>query len=298
MRQEQEQQRQQFEASRSEMKGDMEAASARHAADRARLDQQVLDATRNLAEARLESARQAEQQRIDRDLFESRVRDYEVNQAALAGQLETARQEAEDLGISSLDDLERSDSTRFDRIVELCRVAESAPLPSGMFHVGFFGVSGVGKSSLINRSLGIEDAAAGAAKVGFAQTTFEISPYPMPLTSRTFWDFPGSTDRISYVTALYVGMLKAMNFIGIVVNRTPDQIAKLVTLLERLSIPYHVIVNKFEEVPRDQRDAVKAQIQRELDALNPRCCRGIYFVSAKFPNAVGLDWEALVRVIA
>ena len=54
-------------------------------------------------------------------------------------------------------------------------------------------------------------------EVGFRQRR-QCGELPCPSLWRTFWDFPGSTDRISYVNALYVGMLKAMHFIGIVVN--------------------------------------------------------------------------------
>ena len=69
-------------------------------------------------------------------------------------------------------------------------------------------------------------------------------------------------------------------------------------LLERLSIPYHVIVNKSELVPVAERGAVKAQIRRELDELNPRFCRGVFYVSANDTTDASLDWDALVRAMA
>lgn len=124
---------------------------------------------------------------------------------------------------------------------------ELPPLPNleGK-HYGFFGNTGVGKSSLVNAIYGAD-----VAKVEYNQTTLDATPFRIPNSKKTIWDLLGQTDEISYLNATYVGLLKSMSLIGICVTRTCHEISRIIELLEYLNLPYCIIVNKMDIIEKD-----------------------------------------------
>ncbi|KAI0717638.1 P-loop containing nucleoside triphosphate hydrolase protein [Fomitopsis betulina] len=64
----------------------------------------------------------------------------------------------------------------------------------GLLHIAITGVSGSGKSSLLNALLGLQNGAEGAAAVGTSETTATIARYPDPQPDNPFvyYDVPGA----------------------------------------------------------------------------------------------------------
>lgn len=64
----------------------------------------------------------------------------------------------------------------------------------GKFHLAIAGISGTGKSSLINAFRGIWDGDEGAAMTDIVETTADVTPYPDPNPANPFiwFDVPGS----------------------------------------------------------------------------------------------------------
>jgi len=171
--------------------------------------------------------------------------------------------------------------------MDLCKDLPPLPNQNGV-NIGLFGNTGVGKSSLINTCLGDK-----ICKVGFSQTTLEATPHRIPNTIYTYWDLPGQTDKISYLNTTYIGLLKSLSFIGIVVVRTSHEISRIIELIEYLGLPYSLIVNKIDLIEtqceddgmdfKEEMDKFKSQFEGEVkkDNFHPRC---IYYISNRNKN--------------
>lgn len=65
-------------------------------------------------------------------------------------------------------------------------------LENAMLNIAITGVSGAGKSSLVNAMLGMADDEIGAAETGVTQTTMDPVGYQHPMFPKiTLWDLPG-----------------------------------------------------------------------------------------------------------
>ena len=187
--------------------------------------------------------------------------------------------------IDDLTNLDQLDSERFDRILELCRQCLPLRLPG--VNIGLLGNTSVGKSSIINASVGRE-----ICETGMGQVTMEPRPYNMPNSELVFWDLPGKNDDISYLRAPYISCMKSMAFIGVVITATVSEVSSLIKMLQTLGIPYHIIVNKIDQARNaEQLARFRAQVDREVAGLG-NCFRGVFYVSAEDVR-LG-DWTRLM----
>lgn len=213
------------------------------------------------------------------------LKGYEERAEAADQALFQAQNDLKALEINSLDELEAKDRERLDRIIALARVLE--PLPLRGVNIGLLGNTSVGKSSIINSSVGRE-----ICETGMGQVTMEPRPYNMPNSELVFWDLPGKNDDISYLRAPYISCMKSMAFIGVVITATVSEVSSLIKMLQTLGIPYHIIVNKIDQARNaEQLARFRAQVDREVAGLG-NCFRGVFYVSAEDVR-LG-DWARLM----
>lgn len=118
----------------------------------------------------------------------------------------------------------------------------------GLFHFAITGVSGAGKSSLINAFRGLRNRDEGAAPTGVVETTMDITRYPDPSPHNPFvwYDVPGSgtlnTPDWQYFTAhgLYVFDCIIILFDS---RFTMTDLAMLVNC-RRFNIPTYIVRSK------------------------------------------------------
>jgi len=190
--------------------------------------------------------------------------------------------------ITSLKDLSENEKKIFDQVVELCK-AEPAYELAGK-NVGFFGIVSVGKSSLINALIGKKVA---ATEIG--ETTTEYQAYP-GIFGLTYWDCPGKHDNLNYLTASYISLIKGLSTRIIVVDITLKHITGLIKLLQRLSLPFILVINKYDDVEREDaedRTKFEATITKEINEYCPLV--RVFRVSSKQPGK--FDWDEFVQTI-
>jgi GTP-binding protein EngB required for normal cell division len=200
--------------------------------------------------------------------------------------------------IKSLDQLEGRDKKLFDDLVELFRRVPAAPLDKfnflvGSRHIGFFGNTSVGKSTLINSCLTLGDV---KCATGRGETTKEACPHQSPSQLSVYWDLPGSNDELSYLkSTLNMSLLKRLDVVFVTVAYTIKEMSDIIKLLERLNIKYHIIVNKFDEVEPQEIVSFTNSIKNEINGMNLNNNQGLHFISGK--NASIGDWIEFQRAV-
>jgi len=230
---------------------------------------------------------------------EEEIKKWQLVVAESNTQLLKITEELEKMKITDLGNLKEQDQARFKQIFELCKNLPPLPNMEGI-HVGFFGCTGVGKSTLINTLLGEKVCA-----VGLNQTTLEATPYRKKNSVVAFWDIPGQTDKISYLTTTYIGLLKAMSFIGIVVWRTCHEISRIIELLEYIGMTgkYSIIVTKQDTRARELADneenvenglqEFKRIFEKEVAATESVRPKSIYYICSK--NSASYDFPKFLN---
>jgi len=194
------------------------------------------------------------------------------------------KDDADKAGVRTFDDLEKTDKKRFERIIELSKSIDIMPLTG--HNVAFIGHTGNGKSSLINACFGKD-----ICKTGWQQTTMEMKAYKDKSSDLVFWDVPGQTDKICYLTATYLAFIKSINLRAVMIVRTIDEITRTTSFMDKVGLRYIIIVNKVDLAPADELDSFKKQIRQEVKE-NCKNFDDIFFVSAKIPGAY--DYDSLI----
>jgi len=188
--------------------------------------------------------------------LEKQLQEQQKINEGLQKKLDQIVEQMKERKITSFDDLKKADNKMFEAAVELCTAVPVAPLPPNT--IGFIGNSGVGKSSLINLLSGQD-----LCKTGRNQCTMEIKPHKDARSNIAWIDIPGKTEAISYLNAEYMGVLKALRFVGVCDWRTVDNMSTTATFLDRIGVKYVFI---FTKVEADQ--DLKEDYQQYLPAYN------------------------------
>lgn len=183
-----------------------------------------------------------------------------------------------------------------DRISEMERELQENPVVSAARqtpvralqgkHIGVFGLTSTGKSTLVNSLLGKQVAATGAG-----ETTTEMTPYSG--LGYTIWDAPGRNDLVTYENDQCMSLIKALTHRLILIQSSAKENRDLMRLMDDLGLDYDIVVNKFDNVDEDEQDDFRFQIQREIGSLNLRRVQNVFFISAKHPNKFR-DWLTMV----
>lgn len=88
-------------------------------------------------------------------------------------------------------------------LIKLAEGIEPSPLHNRSF--GFFGLTSTGKSTIVNKLIGME-----VAEVGAGETTTEIQSYEG--RDYILCDIPGLNDQVSYFTTEYISFWKGLTF--------------------------------------------------------------------------------------
>ena len=221
-------------------------------------------------------------------------KELEAANKALKGQIEASQKQIDTLmdtinkqKITSLSQLEERDKQTFDAVVEICK-QEPALLLQGN-NVGFFGIVSTGKSSLINTLTGEK-----LAPTGIGETTLRYTPYQR--TGITYWDCPGKHDNLNYLTADYISLIKGLRQRVIVVDITLKHITGLIRLLQRLSLAFILVINKYDVIAAADA-ADKADFEATMAKEIAEYCPGVpvYRVSSRQPGLFA--WDEFVEAI-
>ena len=221
----------------------------------------------------------------EREKHEKIIEKYMAEIQDKVKEMQKLEKDFEDINVNNLDELEEKEQIRFNKIKELCE--KLPPVPLQGWNIGYFGNTSVGKSTLLNNTIGEK-----VCETGVGQTTLKLQPYRMANSDITIWDIPGKNDKISYLDATYIGIVKSMKFIGIVVTSTVYESSKIIELLKYLNLKYHIIVNKIDHIDEEELPAFKAGISKEIN--NDPDCLGVYYISAKHRSG---DWATLINTL-
>ena len=128
-------------------------------------------------------------------------------------------------------------------------------LKSNRLHIGFFGKTNVGKSSLINKIAG-QDVSIVSDIAGTTTDVVEKSMELLPIGPITLIDTAGLDDKTELAEKRIEKTLKVLDRTNIAVivcepDKFDDYEKDLIKELEKLGIPYLIIVNKCDEAAKN-----------------------------------------------
>lgn len=200
---------------------------------------------------------------------------YRRENAELVQKFNELQEQMERQRISSYEDLQKVDQQAATALVKLA--SRTDPYRLGERAFGFFGLTSTGKSTMINRLIGFD-----LAETGAGETTTEIQPYD-GLGYRLF-DIPGRNDDQSYFTMEYIAFWKGLTGRLVLITATVKEMSKVFRLLDALNLRYDIVVNKFDTVPFEERQAFKKKIDQEILQCHLQGVDHVWYVSALHPQ--------------
>jgi GTP-binding protein EngB required for normal cell division len=200
---------------------------------------------------------------------------YREQHAELMRKFNDLTERMERQRITSFDDLKMVDQKSAEALVHLASTTE--PLNLGGHAFGFFGLTSTGKSTMINKLLGVE-----VARTGAGETTTEIEPYDGP--GFRLFDIPGRNDDLSYFSMEYVAFWKALTGRLVLITTTVKEMTKVFRLLDAIDLTYDIVVNKFDLVPVEEREAFKRQVDQQIRECDLKGVNHVWYVSAQNPR--------------
>ena len=190
--------------------------------------------------------------------------------------------------VNSFEDLQRHDKRGSEALIRLA--SQTAPLQlGGGLSFGFFGLTSTGKSTMINKLIGSDLAATGAG-----ETTTQVTPYDG--LGYRLYDIPGRNDDRSYFSMEYVAFWKALTARLILITTTVKEMSKVFHLLDAINLHYDIVVNKFDLVPSNERDAFKQKIQNEIHDCALQGVDHVWYISAQNPQPFP-DWMNMINTL-
>ena len=182
--------------------------------------------------------------------------------------------------IHSYEDLQRYNRKTAEALVNLA--GETPPATMQGINVGFFGVTSTGKSTMINKLIGSD-----LAPTGHGETTTKITRYNG--SGYILWDTPGRNDHIPYFSMEYVAFWKGLTARVVLLTTTVKEMTNVFQLLDAISLNYDIVVNKFDIVPREEQESLKAKIEDEIAQCGLKGANKVWFVSSRYPHLFP-DW--------
>ena len=137
-------------------------------------------------------------------------------------------------------------------------------LKSMRLHIGIFGKTNVGKSSLLNRITN-QDISIVSDIAGTTTDVVEKSMELLPIGPVNFLDTAGIDDKTALSSERIEKTMKILNRTDVAVvvcdyNGIDEYEIKLIKKFDELKIPYIIVVNKIDEKPLS--DAILADLQQ------------------------------------
>ncbi|XP_015271885.1 PREDICTED: interferon-inducible GTPase 5-like [Gekko japonicus] len=155
---------------------------------------------------------------------------------------------------------------------------EWGALENAKLDIAITGLSGVGKSSLVNAMRGMTDYEEGAAQTGVTQTTMDVHGYPHPsFPNVTLWDLPGiGTPEFTPENYLEkVNFSQYDFFIIVAAERFSENDALLAQEIKKMQKKYYYVRSKMDLCMDSERRRPNFSEDKTLEKIKNYCCENL-----------------------